>query len=789
MQRPPAAALAFVASSRGTAFDFCETCRHNFAEMSDQWPAAEQEQIEGTILRVRYQSPASAYVVIEVETNRGLRTCVGEMVAAIPGERVRLFGRWEVHARFGRQFRFDHYQVVREATPEAVGQYLADAIPGIGPELARRIVEHFGERTLAALDEGEPRLREVPGIGPKKATAIAAAWRQHRHVHELMIALRQYGINPRLAGRIYEAYGPQALEIVERQPYRLAKEIHGVGFLTADRIARRAGLPADDPQRIEAAIVHVLDEAAGEGHLYLPRERLVKRAAELTGVPADAADQRLSQMAAEGEVVIEPAADGQAVYRPRAMNCEQQVAKLLLALAGEAQPPLEPDEAEGLIRSFEAYHSLELNDEQRRAVLASVRHGVSVITGGPGTGKTTVTRAIVWLWERAGGQVALCAPTGRAAKRAEELTGHEAQTIHRLLGYRPDTGFVHGPDEPLEHDVVIVDEASMVDMYLALALLRAIAPGTHVVLVGDADQLPPVGPGQFFADVVDSGVIQTTRLTKIYRQAERSLIVTNAHRILAGQPLVLPTPENWRGQDMLWVDAERDARREAGGEVDSEAVQRVALRKISNAVTKNLPRLGFKPADVQVISPMHRGLLGVDNLNRHLQALINPPGPLKPETRRGQTVFRLGDRVLQTANNYDKGVFNGEIGEVVAVDSDGRLVVEFAVGRVDYEPGELDQLELAYALTVHKSQGSEYPAVVAVVHSSHYVMLRRNLLYTALTRAERMAILVGDRKGLWQALRVGGGRERYTRLAARLRGDLPIDGAVGEEAIQFLSPE
>jgi exodeoxyribonuclease V alpha subunit len=745
------------------------------SQLSGEW-------LEGTITQVIYQSPDHDYVVLRLSPSGGGEvTAVGEMPNPIPGEQVRLRGRWEVHARFGRQFRFVEYELRREASAHALGRYLAETVRGVGPELARRLVEHFGSHTLAALEAGEERLQEAPGIGPRRAAALAAAWRQHRHLHELMIHLRALGLSPALARRVYRAYGARAIEIIEREPYRVAREVAGVGFLTADRLAQRAGLSPRDPQRLQAALLHVLREAVEEGHLYLPRERLVAQAAELTHIEPELVDHQLDNLVAAAEVVAERGAQEEvACYLPALLSSERRVAELLRALAGvrvRRAPP--PDTAEQLLRHFEAYSGLELNPQQREAVLTTLTHPVSVITGGPGTGKTTVTQAVVWVWERQGRRVALAAPTGRAAKRLEEVSGHAAATIHRLLRYQPDGSFAHGPHDPLPYDLVIVDEASMVDMPLAQSLLEAVAAGTGLLLVGDADQLPPVGPGAFFAEVVASGALPTVRLQQIYRQAERSLIVTNAHRLMRGEALILPRPENWRGEDLLWVDVEAAARAEAHlrtpqGLEEPPHLQELALAKITNAVVRNLPRAGFAPHEIQVLSPMHRGLLGVENLNRHLQALLNPPSPAKPELRRGETVFRVGDRVLQTENNYHKGVFNGEIGQIAAIGPQGDLSVDFALGRIEYERSEVDQLELAYALTVHKSQGSEYPAVVLVVHSSHYIMLRRNLLYTALTRAERMAILIGDRKGLWKAIRTAPERERLTRLAGRLRGELPI---------------
>lgn len=755
----------------------------NQRKMAQRLPSEALEVLDGTILRVVYQSPESGYVVLRLQGAGEEITAVGEMAAPMLGEKVRLRGRWEVHAKYGRQFRFEDYELLRSATTEGLAAYLADALPGVGPELARRIIEHFGEAAFEALDQGEEALRQVRGIGPVKAATIADAWTEHRHIHELMAFLRSKGLSASLARRVYKLYGPRAIEVIERRPYRLAMDVRGVGFLTADRIARRAGLSEDDPERFQAALLHVLREALGEGHMYLKREMIIEAAARLVGRPPALVEEQLRRLAEDGAVACEISASGEeAVYLPGLLSCEKRVAWMLRSLAAaEATNAPDAKQAEELLAHFEAFAGLELNDEQRTAVLATTQRPVGVVTGGPGTGKTTLTRAVVWVWKRAGKSVALAAPTGRAAKRLEEAAEHEACTIHRLLKYQPGGGFAHGPSDPLPYDLIVVDESSMVDMTLALSLLEALKPGTTLLLVGDADQLPPVGPGAFFAEVVGSHAVPVTRLTKIYRQAERSLIVRNAHALLRGEAMLLPTRDRWRGEDMLWVDVEAEQRREAekaarGGLPPSAVPDQyeLALAKIVNAVTRNLPRLGYPSEDVQVLSPMRRGLLGVDNLNARLQALLNPPGPRKPEVRRGQTIFRVGDRVLQTANNYDKGVFNGEIGRIVHVAPEGRTTVAFAIGEIEYQPDELDELELAYALTVHKSQGSEYPAVVMVVHSSHYIMLKRNLLYTALTRAQGMAILIGDRKGLWKAIRTAPERERLTRLAERLRGEAPI---------------
>ncbi len=748
--------------------------RSDDAAQGQLWPEQQPQEppvetMDVVVERVIFQAPDSGYTVLEVRLEGGqIERAVGYMGHAIPGERLRLSGRWQIHQRFGRQFRFDDYQLLRAATLDGLREYLAQAIPGVGPATARKIVEHFGEATMEALDEGPKRLAEVPGIGRKKAEAICEAWREKRAVAELMVYLRSRGLSPALANRVYQAYGSRAVEVIEQDPYRLAREIRGIGFHTADRIARELGISPDDPSRIQAGIIHTLREAARDGHMYLPRDVLVEASAELLEVGGEAVDAQLRLLCQGGDIVEEEAPDGEVgCYLPAYYDCENEVAWRLLEIAA-AEPLRRPPEksARRFLEHFQRYSDLELNDEQFHAALQTLESTASIITGGPGTGKTTATQAIVWMWDRLGYSVALAAPTGRAAKRLEEVAGHPASTIHRLLGYQPDGTFRHGADEPLEHDLVIIDESSMVDMPLALALLRAVKPGGTVLFVGDADQLPPVGPGRFFADAVESMAVPVTRLEKIYRQAEESLIVVNAHRLLRGEGMRLPTPRTWQGEDMLWIDVEEDAERLG---VDSAEV---VAEKIERLVTRNLPRLGFGPEDIQVLTPMRRGPIGVAELNRRLQALLNPPEPGKAEVQRGGTVFRVGDRVLQTANNYDKGVFNGEIGRVEQIDAQGRVLVEFAIGPIVYEPEELEQLELAYALTVHKSQGSEYPACVIVVHSSHYIMLRRNLLYTALTRAQQMAVLVGNRRGLWKAIRTAPARERYSRLALRLRGDL-----------------
>ncbi|MEN6343859.1 MAG: ATP-dependent RecD-like DNA helicase [Armatimonadia bacterium] len=725
-----------------------------------------QETLDGVIERLTFHAPDTGWTVarLAVAGRREPVPVVGSMLSPEVGESVRLFGSWQTHDVYGRQFKFERYQLVRPATAAGIRAYLAGGlVEGIGPKLAEALVKHFKDRTLDILDHQPGRLREVPGIGPTRARALQDAWARHQGIHRVMVFLHEHGVGSTLASRLWARYGDQSVEVLERHPYQLAREIRGIGFLTADRIARSVGISEEDPARVEAGLLHSLASANDYGHLYLPRPTLLQHAQKLLDLPDQVVEIGLERLVKSEEAVLESYGEEQAVWLPRFLNAEEEVAGRLRALT-EITPAGTPtrEQLGSWLGRRELMGETELSEEQAEAVLGALGTGVCVITGGPGTGKTTVTRALVDACQSLGRSVALASPTGRAAKRLEQLAGHPASTIHRLLAYDPyKHGFKHGPSEPLRAAVVIIDEASMLDVMLAKDVLRALRPGAQLVLIGDADQLPSVGPGNVMRDLVGSQAVPVYRLTRIYRQAEGSTIIRSAHLLNEGESPRFPTREEWvrNRSDCVLLEEE-----------DVEA----AAERVLRTVTDSLPRLGFKPHEIQVIAPLHRGPVGVSALNLRLQEALNPPGRGKPEVRRGDYTFRQADRVLQTVNNYDKGVYNGDIGVIVSIrPADRRLTVEYDLGPVEYDFGELDELDPAYALTVHKSQGSEYPAVVMVIHSTHYIMLQRNLLYTALTRAQRMACIVGNQRGVWRAISNVSERERFTRLAPRLRGELP----------------
>lgn len=729
-------------------------------------PPQEVESIEGVLERITYHAPDSGWTIarVTVPSSATSVAAVGAMLSPEVGESVRLYGQWQTHPRYGPQFRFDRYQLVRPGSAVAIQAYLGGGlVEGVGPKLAATLVAHFGDRTLDVLEHEPERLTEVAGIGGKRARALREAWARHHSIHQVMVFLHEHGAGGALAARIHAAYQDQAIEVMEREPYRLAREVRGVGFLTADRIASSVGIATDDPARVDAGLLHALGVGTDEGHVYLPREMLIERARALLDVPEQVAEMGVERLWSAGKLCVEAHGDEVAVYDHRLYSTEAEVARRIGRLAaGPVVGVPAAQQVAALLSARGALGEMELSAEQIEAVTGALQSGVSVITGGPGTGKTTVTRALVGACRVLGRSVALASPTGRAAKRLAQVSGHEASTLHRLLAYDPyRRGFRYGVDEQLPVAMVVVDEASMVDITLARDVLRAIREGGQVVFVGDADQLPSIGPGLFMRDLVRSGAGAVYRLNTIYRQAAGSDIVQSAHRLNRGEAPGFPTHQEWlqeRGDCVLFEDDEPEA----------------VADRVVRTVVQSLPRLGYGAGDVQVITPVRRGPIGVESLNARLQAELNPEDSARPQLSRGDVVFRTGDRVLQVVNDYDKGVFNGDIGVVGSVQTADRcLTVQFEVGAVEYGPAELDELDLAYALTVHKAQGSEYPAVVLVIHSSHYVMLQRNLLYTALTRAQRMACVVGNQRGLWRAIKNTSGHERFSRLAERLSGELP----------------
>ncbi|HVS01650.1 MAG TPA: ATP-dependent RecD-like DNA helicase [Thermoanaerobaculia bacterium] len=717
-------------------------------------PAPGSETLEGTLERVVYASPESAWCVVRLRVpgRLGVVTAVGALFGIQPGEQVKLTGRWMQDSRYGEQFAIESWLSLKPATLQGLEKYLGSGlVPGLGPVMAKRLVAHFGLDTLEVIEGHPERLTEVPGIGRVRSRRIQQSWGEQKAVQQVMIFLQSHGVSTHHAVKIYRTYGDDAMRVVGEDPYRLATDVYGIGFRTADRIAERLGIPRDAPQRLAAGVLHALGQASEEGHLFLPRARLVERSAALLEAPEAPVAEALERLRRAEQVMVEPLELDDAVYLRSLFLAELGAARRLLRLQAHPVAPVAVD-LDRAFRWLEETQGLDLAAAQREAVRTVLTRPVVVITGGPGTGKTTLVRALVEIFSRKGEKVLLAAPTGRAAKRLADASGREAVTLHRLLEFAPQSmTFDRNAERPLGCDLLVVDELSMVDMVLAHHLLKAVPEGGRLVLVGDADQLPSVGPGNVLADLLQSGVIPAVRLRDVFRQARESLIVTNAHRILAGE---LPRlPQEGRPSDFFFI--ERESPEEA-------------ISTLEQLVGERIPRgFGFDPwADIQVLSPMRRGPLGTHAINASLQALLNPGG--RPAG--GARGLCVGDKVMQLRNNYQLEVFNGDLGRVEGVDEDeGELLVRFEDRVLRYAARDLDELELAYACSIHKSQGSEYPCVVVLLHGQHHVMLQRNLLYTALTRGRRLVVLLGSRRAVAQAVRNHSPRQRHSLLAERLR--------------------
>jgi exodeoxyribonuclease V alpha subunit len=741
--------------------------------------------LEATLERITYANSQTGYTVARVDTGRGgdLVTVVGSLLGAQPGETLRLRGRWGAHPQYGRQFLVEDHTTVLPATVQGIRRYLGSGlVKGIGPRLAERIVDHFGTDALRVIEEEPGRLAEVPNLGPKRTRLITAAWEEQRAIKEVMVFLQGVGVSTSLAVRIYRQYGDASIGVVRNEPYRLAAEVWGIGFKTADTIAAAVGVPHDSPHRVEAGVQFVLSEATGQGHCFLPETELVARAVEVLQVPAGLVGHCLALLVADQGVIREefPGADGEpctvAYYLVPFHRAEVSLAGGLKRLASADDDRMRAFASvdwNAALSWLGRRTGVELAAGQQAAVRLALTERVAVLTGGPGCGKSFTVRSIVTLAAAKGARIVLAAPTGRAAKRLTELTGVEAVTVHRLLELRPGGDAAFDRDRPLEADLVVVDESSMLDLLLANKLVRAVPPGAHLLLVGDVDQLPSVGAGEVLRDLLAEGTpIPHVRLTEVFRQASRSGVVTNAHRINAGSFPQL------RGLPDFFLFPTEDAE-EAGRLTVDVAVRRVPAR------------FGLDPRrDVQVLTPVHRGPAGAGALNELLQEALTPARPDRAEKRFGGRVFRVGDKVSQIRNDYDKGangVFNGTQGVVTAIDPvEQTLTVVTDEGeQIPYDFGELDELVHAYAVTVHRSQGSEYPCVVIPVTTSAWMMLQRNLLYTAVTRAKKLVVLVGSTRALGQAVRVTGSGRRHTALAHRLQGGrhrsaaAPIPLAVG----------
>ena len=730
--------------------------------------------LEGVLERITYANEENGYTVARVDTGRGggdLLTVVGSLLGAQVGESLRMEGRWGSHQQYGKQFTVENYTTVLPATVQGIRRYLGSGlVKGIGPVFADRITQHFGLDTLQIIEEEPKRLIEVPGLGPKRTKKIADAWEEQKAIKEVMLFLQTVEVSTSIAVRIYKKYGDASISVVKNQPYRLASDVWGIGFLTADKIAQSVGIPHDSPERVKAGLQYALSQSTDQGHCYLPEERLIADAVKLLQVDTGLVIECLAELAApdeEGEdpgVVREkvPGPDGEpvtAIYLVPFHRAELSLSAQLLRLLRTDQdrmPGFHDVAWDKALTWLKGRTGTELAPEQQEAVRLALTRKVAVLTGGPGCGKSFTVRSIVELARAKRAKVVLAAPTGRAAKRLAELTGAEASTVHRLLELKPGGDAAYDKDRPLDADLVVVDEASMLDLLLANKLVKAVPPGAHLLFVGDVDQLPSVGAGEVLRDLLaDGGPVPAVRLTKVFRQAQQSGVVTNAHRINSGQH---PHTDNMN-DFFLFVE---DDTEEAGRLTVDVAARRIPAR------------FGLDPRrDVQVLAPMHRGPAGAGALNSLLQQAITPARPDLPEKRFGGRVFRVGDKVTQIRNNYEKGengVFNGTVGVVTSLDAEEQrlTVLTDEDEEVPYDFDELDELAHAYAVTIHRSQGSEYPAVVIPVTTGAWMMLQRNLLYTAVTRAKKLVVLVGSRKAIGQAVRTVSAGRRCTALDHRL---------------------
>jgi exodeoxyribonuclease V alpha subunit len=761
------------------------------------------EQISGSVERITYYNPENGYSVIRLRPDSrrmlpfmyapdGLITVVGNLPEINPGEWLKVTGRWASHSKHGRQFQAELCEQSLPATVEGIKRYLGSSlIRGVGPVMAERIVNKFGEETLTVIEETPERLREVLGIGQKRVKGIIKAWDEQRAIKDVMLFLQSHGVTTGLAIKIYKKYKDEALAVVQNRPYQLVRDIHGIGFKTADQIARALGLAHDDPARIEAGVAYTLNRMAEEGHVYMPQEELVPEAEQILGVKGEkitaVIDQlehsdfikreRIQYTVERGERGVERRERGE----ERGVSSQSPVSSLLREEQAVYLVPLYYSEvgvtqrvkrmiehptsrltgiskrlsvmSHGDRFAYSNQSGQQLSDQQREAVRTAVTHKVTILTGGPGTGKTTTLRSLIELLDRTNHSYVLASPTGRAAKRLTEATGREAKTIHRLLEFKPGEGFGRHEHNPINADMIVIDETSMLDVVLANNLLKAIGPDSHLLLVGDVDQLPSVGAGNVLGDLIDSGVTAVLRLQTIFRQAANSLIIQNAHRINQGQ---MPLTPKEAKDFFLFVKPEPD-----------EAAE-LLLDIVKNRIPQ---KFRFDPTDdIQVLSPMYNGDLGVTNLNSLLQAALNPPDRRKAERRLSGRLFRVGDKVMQTVNNYDKDVYNGDIGRITGLDTvQQTMTLNIDGAPVVYDFLEADELVHAYAISVHKSQGAEYSCVVVPVMTQHYLMLQRNLLYTAVTRAKKVVILVGTRKALNIAIKNNKVSERHTALDWRLQ--------------------
>jgi exodeoxyribonuclease V alpha subunit len=712
-----------------------------------------EDMIRGSVEKIIFRAEDSGYTIARIihEKTGVQTTIVGKLASLNPGETGEFSGEWVNNKKFGRQFQVESYRELRPSTIEGIEKYLSSGmVRGIGAELAGRLVKKFGIDTLDVIDNKPDKLCEVEGIGPKRIEKILSAWDKQKNIRDIMVFLQGEGIGPARAVKIYKTYGNSALEIIKKNPYRLAEDIWGIGFKLADSVARRMGIPEESPLRAEAAVMYILEKALEEGHCYLPVD-IIRERAEKLDIPGEVLVKSIDVLINSEKLVRED----DNIFPERYYRYEKGVAGYLKIMRNTPPRtlPLNPQESIKLIGND---ISFEPSDDQIIAIKTSLTEKVSIITGGPGVGKTTILKAFIEILNKTGRAAALCAPTGRAARRMSESVGREAKTIHRLLEYKPGGGsFTYNRNRKLDYDWIIIDEMSMVDTFLFYHLLSAIEPGTCVLMIGDVDQLPSVGAGQVLKDLIESEMIPVTRLIEVHRQKADSLIIKNAHRINAGSMPFVSNSSNSSKQGEPLVDF-------YFVECDTPEKTREVLLK---TVVERIPRrFRLHPVyDVQVLSPMLKGELGVDSLNNELQKALNQAS----SHIRG---FCIGDKVMQMRNNYDKDVFNGDIGKVCAVDTGNELLrIDFDGKIVDYDYSELDEVKIAYCCTVHKSQGSEFPAVVIPLYTGHFILLQRNLLYTAVTRAKKLVVLVGSKKALAIAVKNNKVAMRYTGMKNKVR--------------------
>ena len=715
------------------------------------------DKLVGILERIVFENAETGYTIARL-TSRDypteLITVVGNLAAASAGESLALSGEWVNNPQYGRQFKIEGYETVLPATVVGLRKYLGSGmIKGVGPVMAARIVNKFGMDTMEVIERTPEKLREVQGVGKKRIGMIKEAWAAQREIKNVMLFLQSNNVSTAHAVKIYKTYESEAIEIVRENPYRLADDIYGIGFKTADTISQNLGIAPESPHRVMAGIKYVLSHKADDGHVFLFREALLAACEEILDLPTDVIEEGMAELGAKEEIISEYTPEGEAIYLAPFYYAEIGVTNSVSRLLQTPASPIAVDFVDGSIDRLEKQMGIHFAANQREAVKTALTAKVMLLTGGPGTGKTTTTIGMLHLFEALEKRVLLAAPTGRAAKRISETTGREAKTIHRLLEFSPqDNGFKRNQDNPLEADVVIIDEMSMVDLILMNNLMKAIPFNATLIMIGDVDQLPSVGAGNVLTDLIASGQVTVVTLTEIFRQAQESYIVTNAHRINRGD---FPQTTGPADRNFFFIEEEDPDR---------------AADLICDLVGKRLPKhYGYHPMDdIQVLCPMRRGTVGSENFNIRLQEILNTSSE---EAIRGGRNFRVGDKVMQIRNNYDYEVFNGDIGRITDVDFVDKLVtIQFPEKRVAFDMADLNELVLAYGITVHKAQGSEYPAVVIPLMTQHYLMLQRNLLYTGITRAKELVVLVGTKKALGMAIRNNKVVERNSFLAERLRG-------------------